>query len=206
MQRILQGARRARRMKRMQKKEDKWTTWRGEKAAWQQQDIQMKKMEKGYIKDEAKSRREDWMLGPLAPNRNSGIHRNVFGTVDGSMANRPALPKDWTPKLPLGYKYIGDSYKGFKGTTMAGNVALDDRVCVVHGPERLVGLIGTVTEVDNQTGMLKLRDINVVCIHRSYALNTSANDFLGRSGGTFIFVFVVTECNAGHRHRRSSNR
>lgn len=140
-------------------------------AAWkeyyQQKQMNDKKLRE-YIKEERAHRREDWMLGPLAPNRNVGLDKGTFGTIDVQSIQRPQIPKP----AQGGPKVKGDvatDWEGkhrklkFKGNTIVGNVVVGDRVCVVHGHPRIKGQIGYVSVVDPEREELRITNINVVC-------------------------------------------
>jgi len=134
---------------------------------YHQQKLSTERTARQYVKEERAHRREDWILGPLAPNRNVGTNKGTYGTVDVEMIQSPAIPKQVQggPKRP-GYdvmEYEG-KHKGiaFTGDTIVGNVVVDDRVVVVHGPERIRGIIGDVLSVDYQREELRITNVNVV--------------------------------------------
>lgn len=92
------------------------------------------------IKAERKNRREDWLLGPLAPNRDVGKLKDAYGSMD---------PERQTPaEIPVAKraKYC--------------NFAVGDRVCVIEGREK--GKIGEVQEVDRKTETVTVQGLNVV--------------------------------------------
>lgn len=106
------------------------------------------------------------MLGPLAPSRNSGSQKGLFGTLSVDLAQNPTVPKSVRagPKK-LGYAAMSEEEqgeKGFRGDTIVGNVVAGDRVVIVAGEERLRGLVGTVNSVDLEKEEVKLMDINTV--------------------------------------------
>lgn len=142
------------------------------KHEWNQYHLQKNVTERTarrYVKEERANRREDWILGPLAPNRNIGNSKGTFGTIDVEMIQSPMVPRQVkaAPKRP-GYDAMDWEGKhkniAFTGDTIVGNVAVDDRVVVVHGPERIKGMIGTVLSVDEDREELRIQNINVVSI------------------------------------------
>ena len=92
------------------------------------------------VKAERMNRREDWMLGPLAPNRAAGKDGGGYGM----------LPFHST-KLP--FVAPGDREEYF-------NFAPDDRLVVVKGRER--GKIGKVSEIDEERQSVTLTNVNTV--------------------------------------------
>lgn len=136
---------------------------------WHQVKQQVEQYRRQYTKEERLARREDWVLGPLAPNRDTGLERGVFGTLDrDAVLQNPTVPQSVrdVPKHP-GFEardYGEEGKKGFTGRTIAGNVALQDRVVIVHGPDRLRGLIGRVMMVDDEKEEVRLTGINLVSI------------------------------------------
>lgn len=161
MQRILKGAGRAKRLKAMEQKEVDWKKSRAKMAEIRQSQIMIKGIEDRYLREERQHRREDWMLGPLAPNRDSGVSRNVVGTIDPQLRQIPEVLE------PVANVLKAQKHK-FTGTSMAGNVVVHDRVVVVAGPERLRGLIGEVIDIDNEKHTLRLKNINLVSSRRGH--------------------------------------
>jgi len=119
------------------------------------------------MKEERANRREDWILGPLAPNRDVGRDNGKLGTISADLTPEPELPRSVraSPR-GRGYDAIDKSGEGrnklFKGRTIVGNVVAGDRVVIVHGPQRLRGQIGEVLDVDYEKEELKLKNINIV--------------------------------------------
>lgn len=145
------------------------------KQEWSQYHLQKQVTERKarqYVKEERANRREDWILGPLAPNRNVGTSKGTFGTVDTELIQSPLIPKPVMAK-PKRVGYDASDYEGqdkklaFTGDTIVGNVVVGDRVVVVHGPERIRGVIGTVQNVDLQREELRIDNVNVVSTHCS---------------------------------------
>lgn len=137
---------------------------------YHQQKNTIDKKARQYVKEERANRREDWILGPLAPNRNVGQGKGTFGTIDVDLIQSPTIPKQvkGDPKFP-GYDAVNyEKKKGlaFRGDTIVGNVVAGDRVVVVHGPERIRGKIGHVSSVDYDREELRIENINLVSLHR----------------------------------------
>ena len=105
--------------------------------------------ERSLVKAERAHRREDWMLGPLAPNRLAGKDGGGYGMMGRLSAQTPTVMKREREK------YI--------------NIVVNDRVVVVSGREK--GKIGKVEIVNEERQSVVLLDINVVSLytlHRSY--------------------------------------
>lgn len=123
-----------------------------------------------YYKEEREHRKEDWKLGPLAPNRDAGRQRGLLATVDVQFATPPRVPSYLTkdpqhrPKI-AGYEfhdYEASPALKFKGKTIIGNILVGDRVCVIHGDEKIKGLVGYVKEVMDEQESVRITNINVV--------------------------------------------
>lgn len=133
---------------------------------WHQAVNQVKGTQGKYIREERLNRRQDWIAGPLAPNRNAGTRKGTFGTSDTEFYQLPRVPESVraAPKKE-GFAAISEeeqATEGFRGDTIVGNVVVNDRVAIVAGPERLRGLIGTVSDVDNDKETVKLTNVNTV--------------------------------------------
>lgn len=89
------------------------------------------------IKDERKNRREDWLCGPLAPQRDIGNRRDLYGTAGQEIIQAPEMPK----RLQAKDEEIG--------------IVAGDRVVLVRGLGR--GRIGEVSEVNRSTGTCILK-------------------------------------------------
>ena len=89
---------------------------------------------------EKKERREDWTLGPLAPNRVAGLNGHAYGLLD-RQSIRPAkvLKKDQEKEVWF---------------------AVNDRVVVVGGRER--GKIGKIEALDEERQSVELANLNMV--------------------------------------------
>jgi large subunit ribosomal protein L24 len=91
------------------------------------------------IKTERAHRREDWLCGPLAPQRDVGEKRDIYGTARQEILQPLELPKRLQAK-----------------DTEIGIVA-SDRVVIVRGLGR--GQIGEVTEVNTASATCLVRGI-----------------------------------------------
>ena len=86
------------------------------------------------------ARREDWLLGPLAPRRDLGSAKNTYGAIKPSVAQ--AVKK---------YEKIRDYC-----------IAKGDRVVVV-GEYAEKGIIGTVKTVTEKAESCTVEGVNTVC-------------------------------------------
>lgn len=91
-------------------------------------------------KDERLARREDWMLGPLAPKRDIGERASLYGTVSSQRLQPPKLPKENRRK------YL--------------NIVAGDRVCMMKGKDK--GKIGAVLNVHEESEHVAVEGVNVV--------------------------------------------
>jgi large subunit ribosomal protein L24 len=91
------------------------------------------------IKTERTHRREDWLCGPLAPQRDIGEDRDIYGTARQEIMQPHDLPKRLQPKG----EQVG--------------IVASDRVVVVRGLGR--GQIGEVTEVKNDSATCYVQGI-----------------------------------------------
>lgn len=103
----------------------------------------------GRIRDEKKRRREDWLKGPLAPDRDTGLSRGTIGSFDGNYVNTWSRPEATRPDKNKAVK-IGNR----------GNIVEDDRVVVIKGPHK--GRIGNVIATDDKKGSVTVQGINLV--------------------------------------------
>ncbi|KKY28623.1 putative kow motif domain protein [Phaeomoniella chlamydospora] len=92
------------------------------------------------IRNERRARREDWILGPLAPKRDVGENRGAYGTRPMHHGQMPEVIKSQR------VKYI--------------NFAVGDRVCVLRG--RDTGKIGKVEKVEEESQTLRVQGVNRV--------------------------------------------
>ena len=116
-----------RRARRIQKKE-----FKDELHELRQKQLMADRWTRQAVKAERKHRREDWLCGPLAPKRDIGESRDIYGTAGQEILQAPDMPK----RLQLKDEEIG--------------IVAQDRVVVVRGIGR--GKIGEVTEVNTATG------------------------------------------------------
>ncbi|KAF2399072.1 hypothetical protein EJ06DRAFT_69238 [Trichodelitschia bisporula] len=93
------------------------------------------------------ARREDYELGPLAPNRHAGEQGEKYGTAAGQLLQYYKLPRN---ELERAKKRRGEN-----------EFRVNDRVVVLRGRER--GKIGTVFEVQDET--MKILGVNHVEMH-----------------------------------------
>ncbi|KAJ9607526.1 hypothetical protein H2200_007604 [Cladophialophora chaetospira] len=120
-----------------------------------------------HIKRERESRREDWKLGPLAPNRDTGKQQGFYGTVTNLFYQGPSFPD----KLYKGPKSKGSDFVGgegletehleWEGIGNEGNIVEDDRVVVVSGRSDLVGQIGKVKSLAKESKEVTIEGLNL---------------------------------------------
>ncbi|KAL3463212.1 hypothetical protein BJX64DRAFT_257850 [Aspergillus heterothallicus] len=101
------------------------------------------RIELDNVRAERLRRREDWMRGPLAPQRDAGLAGQSFGAMDPYAMRPPAIAKH------LRRKYI--------------NLAAGDRVCVMKGRDK--GQINEVVRVDAENETVTVKDLNVSDVH-----------------------------------------
>lgn len=122
------------------------------------------------IKDEQKSRREDWLCGPLAPNRDAGDKKGKYGSVPNMLQIGGRIPSRYVK----GPKGKGSDLHGsedrrifpdgeWRGRGINGNIVVGDRVAVVNGRPGVKGLIGEITKINTAEQQVNIRDINKVC-------------------------------------------
>lgn len=99
------------------------------------------RIELDNLRAERQRRREDWLRGPLAPQRDAGLEGRLFGALSPQAMNPPPVPEH------LRRKYI--------------NIAPGDRVCIMKGKDK--GKINEVTRVDATTETVVVKDLNMVC-------------------------------------------
>ncbi|KAL4881464.1 hypothetical protein BJY04DRAFT_188990 [Aspergillus karnatakaensis] len=107
------------------------------------QRFQYNRLEIDNIRAERLRRREDWMRGPLAPQRDAGIDGKTFGALSPQSMRPPAIPKH------LRRKFI--------------NFSPGDRVCIMKGRDK--GKINEVTRVDVENETVTVKDLNVADVH-----------------------------------------
>jgi large subunit ribosomal protein L24 len=93
------------------------------------------------VRAERLRRREDWMRGPLAPQRDAGLAGQSFGALNPYAMKPPAIPKH------LRRKFI--------------NLAPGDRVCIMKGRDK--GQINEIVRVDPENETVTVKDLNMVC-------------------------------------------
>ncbi|KAL2223339.1 KOW motif domain protein [Thermoascus aurantiacus ATCC 26904] len=98
------------------------------------------RMQLDLARKEREQRREDWMRGPLAPKRDSGLDEQAYATLLPQYLHPPKVPQH------LRRKYI--------------NFAPGDRVCLMKGPDK--GKIGEVIKVDPETETVTVQGLNMV--------------------------------------------
>ncbi|OAX77916.1 hypothetical protein ACJ72_07780 [Emergomyces africanus] len=106
------------------------------------------------INAERKSRREDWLKGPLAPKRDAADLEGAYGTLPPERTRPPALPREDRTKFV--------------------NFAPGDRVAILKGRER--GKIGKVYNVDAESGTLTLIGVNSVDVRYPEFIIASETD------------------------------
>lgn len=125
-------------LKRQRRKSEE--IFRDEQRKVRQQKVEAARSKRSAVKAERAHRREDWMLGPLAPNRLAGKDAGGYGMVDFQATRSPLVLK-------------AEREKYF-------NFAVNDRVVVMSGREK--GKIGKVREVDEEQQTVALIDVNMV--------------------------------------------
>ena len=127
---------------------------------WQ---VRANKITSQNVKDERKQRREDWISGPLAPDRDTGLRRGALGTSNPVMNQRPNIPREKRGGVgSVGEKSNGDRWN-WVGEGNEGNIVVGDRVVVIRGEEGVTGRIGKVKEVDERAGTCVIEGLNEVC-------------------------------------------
>lgn len=161
--------------------------------SWFAQSRMVGRRKKQYIEEERQARRDDWIAGPLAANRNIGKARGTYGTLDALTSNYINVPtKAQTHIKRLGLNDIKDDGSvapklAFKGRTILGNVAINDRVVVVEGPARIKGIVGTIKSIGSETETVVLKDINMADVALSNQQKVYA------AGGSQAVPFFETQ-------------
>lgn len=168
MQRVLRTNLRARNRALKAARQADYDEYRKDWKDFAQRESMVEKVKQEDIRAEKKARREDWLLGPLAPKRDVGTKQGFYGMANGLIAQPPVFP----PRIRHGPK--GDGWdpsigkpggpKGWEGVGNEGNIVAGDRVCVVKGKSSLIGKIGDVKEVDSASKVLKITGLNTVSI------------------------------------------
>ncbi len=128
-----------------------------------QNQIKGRAFERRRIKVAQNNVKEDWLLGPLRPNRAVGEHAGRYGAIDREAfsfrekdmdlhetMNQRREKKGLEPKYPL----IHDKQKYFP-------IAKEDRVIVIKG--RSKNIIGVVEDIDTATDEFSIKNTNQVC-------------------------------------------
>ncbi|KAF3491863.1 KOW domain-containing protein domain-containing protein [Arthroderma uncinatum] len=89
--------------------------------------------------EERKTRREDWLKGPLAPKRNVGDRDVLYGTISTGRLRLPKVPE------AKRVKYV--------------TIAPGDRVCMVRGKDK--GKIGKVLQIDEESQSVTIEGMNM---------------------------------------------
>lgn len=128
-----QAARKAQQIKEADKAFDR-------RAAWKELKRQQTTINKSKVTARV-YRREDYLLGPLAPRRDVGEWREKWGTIDSSLINLPdAHPDKKATLVPFGE---------------------GDRVVILKGREK--GKIGKVRDIDQDAHAVRIENMNLVC-------------------------------------------
>lgn len=113
------------------------------------QNISRNKAETRYFLEEKFRRREEYEVGPLlAPRRDTGHLKDTYGVIDPAVIQTSKL--HWT------------MYKHFKSPFAVG-----DRVLVTKGKD--AGKIGTLSEVQEDTGFVRINELRKVQGHKTSA-------------------------------------
>lgn len=96
--------------------------------------------------------KEDYRLGPLAPRRDVGSQKDIYGSVGGRLIRGPQLLAGSTRQ-----KQFQANLEGFGGHLYVVN----DRVVVIEGHDK--GKIGVIKEIDEETGEAVVGGMNLVC-------------------------------------------
>lgn len=135
---------------------------------WHFQQRKSIKAKNDHAREERSNRREDWIAGPLAPNRNYGKFKGSYGAVEAELVQPATIPKHArsTPARLALQDFGADGERKpkhvFKGKTIVGNLAVNDRVVVVEGSARIRGRVGTVKSIGEESETVILKDINTV--------------------------------------------
>jgi large subunit ribosomal protein L24 len=107
------------------------------------------------------ARREDWLLGPLAPRRDAGDAREAYGAVD-------------TVRM--------QSVEKVKGTWRRWGIVEGDRVVIVQEGHRERGFIGIVSEVREKSEDCIVRGLNKVGFSLGVRVDGDGRAADGRQG------------------------
>ena len=164
MQRILRINLQARNQAAKAARRKEYDTYRKDWKDYQRRYNIREKAQNELIKAEKKARKEDWILGSLAPRRDVGVNQDLYGTVKNLLYQGPVFPSKvrYGPK-GNSWDDVPDGEKLWEGLGNEGNIVVGDRVCVVKGKDSLIGQIGKVKEVLSDTKELRLEGLNMVC-------------------------------------------
>lgn len=95
--------------------------------------------------DARKKQREDWILGPLAPQRDTPV-KNEFGTYFGAIPESVVMGTMGDKQLNLACKWAGG--KDFL------SIKAGDRVAIMEGPDK--GQIAPIKSIEEDTGHVVL--------------------------------------------------
>jgi large subunit ribosomal protein L24 len=98
------------------------------------------RLEIDRVRAERQRRKEDWLQGPLAPQRDTGVEAKSFGAV--------------TPETLYPPKVRPDRRRKFI------NFTTNDRVCIIKGRDK--GKISEVRSVNAETETVMVKDLNLV--------------------------------------------
>ena len=118
---------------------------KNEKRKIRQTRFELDRLERSNVKAERTNRREDWILGPLAPNRTAGKDGGGYGMLSLQMLHAPIVVKQERAELL--------------------NFAANDRAVVITGREK--GKIGRIRIVDAERQTVTLEDVNMVSLSMS---------------------------------------
>lgn len=96
------------------------------------------------------NRREDWELGPLAPKRDVGDSKEIYGTVH----------QQWMRGRLLPYEDRMEALKTVGGRYL--NIVKNDRVVLLEGRDK--GKIGKITNVDPARAECTVEGMNLVSL------------------------------------------
>lgn len=105
---------------------------------------------KALIQNERRSRREDWELGHLAPNRALATAANPYGTIPSELSRGATVPKLWRRK--------------------EWGIEVGDRVVIVAKGHRDYGRIGKVERIVAESEEVAVERLNMVSMTQAEAL------------------------------------
>ena len=128
------------------------------------------RFQRSVVKAERANRREDWMLGPLAPNRAAGKDGGSYGLLNFQFITPPVVPP-------------AEREEYF-------NFAVNDRVVVVKGREK--GKIARIRGIDETRQSVELIGVNEVSklISDIYASSPGNFVMLSKSGNRLMSRYL----------------